>query len=141
MLMTFLDTNILLYAISSAPDEEEKRNTARAILRKDQLVVSVQVLQEFYVQATRSSRPDPLSHEEASALISNWLRFQVVPLTVTVLQNAINLKSLHPISYWDAAIVSAASAAGCPVLFSEDLKHGQDYGGVQVSNPFFGSTF
>ena len=134
--MTFLDTNILLYAISSAPEEEKKRNTARAILRKDQLALSVQVLQEFYVQATRSSRPDPLSHQEASDLISNWLRFQVVPLTVAVLQNALSLKSLHPISYWDAAIVSAASTAGCPVLFSEDLTHGQDYAGVQVINPF-----
>lgn len=134
--MTFLDTNILLYAISSAPEEEKKRNIARAILRKDQLALSVQVLQEFYVQATRSSRPDPLSHQEAGDLISNWLRFQVVPLTVGVLQNALRLKSLHPISYWDAAIVSAAFEAGCPVLFSEDLTHGQNYGGVQVINPF-----
>lgn len=60
--MTFLDTKILLYAISSAPEEIEKRTKARDILRKDRLVLSVQVLQEFYVQATRSSRPDPLSH-------------------------------------------------------------------------------
>ena len=138
--MNFLDTNILLYAISSAPEEEKKRNTARAILRKDQLALSVQVLQEFYVQATRSSRPDPLSHQEASDLISNWLRFQVVPLTVAVLQNALSLKSLHPISYWDAVIVSAASTAKCPILFSEDLNHGQNYGGVQVVNPFLESA-
>lgn len=138
--MTFLDTNILLYAITAAPEEAKKRSLARDILRRDRLALSVQVLQEFYVQATRASRSDPLSHDEASELIGHWLRFHVVPLTVPVLQNALKLKSVHLISYWDAAIVSAASAAQCPVLFSEDLSHGQDYGGVKVINPFREST-
>jgi len=138
--MTFLDTNILLYAVTVAPEEAKKRSVARDILRKDRLALSVQVLQEFYVQATRASRPDPLSHEEASELIGHWLRFYVVSLTVPVLQNALKLKSLHPISYWDAAIVSAASAAKCRILLSEDLSHGQDYGGVKVINPFLEST-
>ena len=138
--MTFLDTNILLYAVTAAPEEEKKLSIARSILRHDHLSLSVQVLQEFYVQATRASRPDPLSHDEACALIGLWLRFHVVPLTVSVLQNALKLKSLYPISYWDAAIVSAASAAKCNILFSEDLSHGQDYGGVKVINPFLEST-
>jgi predicted nucleic acid-binding protein len=59
---------------------------------------------------------------------------------VPVLQNALKLKSLHPISYWDAAIVSAASAAKCRILLSEALSVGQDYGGVKVINPFLKST-
>jgi predicted nucleic acid-binding protein len=138
--MTFLDTNILLYAVTASPEEARKRSIAREVLRQDRLALSVQVLQEFYVQATRASRPDPLSHEEASELIGHWLRFYVVPLSVPVFQNALKLKSLHAISYWDAAIVSAASAAKCPILFSEDLSHGQDYGGVKVINPFLEST-
>lgn len=138
--MTFLDTNIFLYAISGAPKEENKRTIARDILRRDGLALSVQVLQEFYVQATRASRPDPLTHDEASELIGHWLRFHVVPVTVPVLQNALTLKSLHCISYWDAAIIAAASAAKCDVLFSEDLSPGQDYGGVKVINPFLEFT-
>ena len=138
--MTFLDTNILLYAVTVAPEEAKKRSVARDILRQDRLALSVQVLQEFYVQATRASRPDSLSHDEASELIGHWLRFHVVSLTVPVLQNALKLKSLHPISYWDAAIVRAASAAKCRILLSEDLSHGQDYGGVKVINPFLEST-
>ena len=60
--MIFLDTNILLYAISSAPAERVKAEKAREILRRSDLVFSVQVLQEFYVQATRPSRTQPLSH-------------------------------------------------------------------------------
>jgi predicted nucleic acid-binding protein len=137
--MTFLDTNILLYAVTAAPEEEKKRSVARSILRQDHLALSVQVLQEFYVQATRTSRPDPLSHDEACALIGHWLRFHVVPVTASVLQNALERKSLYAISYWDAAIIAAASAAQCPVLLSEDLSHGQDYGGVKVLNPFLES--
>jgi len=138
--MTFLDTNILLYAVTAAPEEEKKRCVARSILRQDHLALSVQVLQEFYVQATRVSRPDPLSHDEACSLIGHWLRFHVVPLAVPVLENALRLKALYPISYWDAAIIAAASAARCAVLYSEDLNHGQDYDGVKVLNPFLEST-
>ena len=65
----FLDTNILLYSISSAADEAAKRHRALALLDRDDCVISVQVLQEFYVQATRSSRSDPLSHNLAAGLI------------------------------------------------------------------------
>lgn len=72
--MVFIDTNILLYAISSDPGEKEKKATDTAILRREDLVLSIQVLQEFYVQATRQTRPDPLSHLEAVALIQHWLR-------------------------------------------------------------------
>jgi predicted nucleic acid-binding protein len=67
--MTFVDTNILLYAVSGAPEDGVKKAIARSILRGELLTFSIQVLQEFYVQATRSTRHDPLSHEEAADLI------------------------------------------------------------------------
>ncbi|MEO5369701.1 MAG: PIN domain-containing protein [Magnetococcus sp. DMHC-1] len=80
--MRFVDTNILLYSISRDPRERFKREESVLLLDQDDWALSVQVLQEFYVQATRVSRPDPLSHEEASKLIHSWLRFRVQEITV-----------------------------------------------------------
>ena len=134
--MTFLDTNILLYAISPHPGEAEKCRRARTILGGNGLALSVQVLQEFYVQATRSSRPDPLTHTEAIALVQYWLRHPVVPLTVPVMETAMHLRDRHGISYWDACILSAAARAGCDRVYSEDLAHDRKYGDITVINPF-----
>lgn len=134
--MTFVDTNILLYAISAQPEEAQKNQTAKAILARSDLTLSVQVLQEFYVQATRPTRTDPLTHEEATALIQYWLRHLIVPLTVQVMQDALDIKKRYQTSYWDAAILAAAAAAGCSQLISEDLNPGQNYHSVHVINPF-----
>ena len=134
--MTFLDTNILLYAISPAPAERGKALAARAILRRTDLALSVQVLQEFYVQATRPTRSQPLTHAEAASLIDLWLRFRVIDLTVPLMREALRIKDRCQISYWDAAILAAAHAATCDELLSENLNPGQDYGRVRVLNPF-----
>ena len=134
--MTFVDTNILLYAISSQPEEAEKAQKAKAILSDPNITLSVQVLQEFYVQATRPTRTDPLTHQEATALIQYWLRHRVVPLTVQVMQDALDIKKRYRTSYWDAAILAAAASAGCTELLSEDLNPGQNYDGLCVINPF-----
>jgi predicted nucleic acid-binding protein len=134
--MRFVDTNVLLYAASTAPDELHKKKKALEILDGDDVVVSVQVLQEFYVQATRASRSDRLEHEIAVALVESWLRFRVEETTVHVLQNALSTAARWDISYGDAAIVEAARAAACPILLSEDLQNGMDFAGVRVENPF-----
>lgn len=134
--MVFVDTNILLYAISTHPSEAEKNQKARAILSGSDLVFSVQVLQEFYVQATRPTRTDPLTHEEATALIQYWLRHRIIPITVQVMQDALDIKKRYQTSYWDAAILAAAASAGCSDLLSEDLNPGQSYNSVRVINPF-----
>lgn len=134
--MTFLDTNILLYAISKAPAEAEKCQEARLILREPSLTLSVQVLQEFYVQSTRVTRTDPITHQEACALIQLWLRHRIVPLTVQIMQDALEIKNRSRISYWDAAILAAAASAGCSRVLSEDLNPGQNYEGIRVHNPF-----
>ncbi len=132
----FLDTNILLYSISSDPAETAKRARAIALLDADDNALSVQVLQEFYVQATRPTRPDPLPHDIAAGLIRTWLRFRVQEVTVPVLVDALKIKGRHGISYWDAAIVAAARALGCRELCSEDMAHGWDCDGTRVVNPF-----
>jgi predicted nucleic acid-binding protein len=132
----FVDTNVLLYAASTAPEEQAKRARALAILEDRDIALSVQVLQEFYVQATRETRVERLTHEQATALIDSWLRFRVEELSVALLQNALSARLRWGVSYWDAAVIEAARAAGCRTLLSEDLQDGMDFGGVRVENPF-----
>jgi predicted nucleic acid-binding protein len=134
--MNFIDTGILLYAISKDPAEVEKSRQARLILNDPSITLSVQVLQEFYVQATRPTRSDPLTHQEACALIQHWLRHRVVPVTVQVLRDALEIKNRCQTSYWDAAILAAAASAGCTRVLSEDLNPGQNYHGIRIHNPF-----
>lgn len=132
----FVDTNVLLYAVSTAAEERGKQERALSILDADEIALSVQVLQEFYVQATRASKPDHITHEQAVNLIESWLRFQVQESTVAVMQAALSTKRRWDISYWDAAIVEAARASACAILLTEDLQHDMDFAGVRVVNPF-----
>ena len=132
----FLDTNILLYSISRDPAEAAKRERAIALLECDNGALSVQVLQEFYVQATRPTRSDPLPHEIAVGLIAAWTRFRVQDITQSILTGALEIKAARGFSYWDSAIIAAARALGCRVLYSEDMSHGQEVEGVTITNPF-----
>jgi predicted nucleic acid-binding protein len=132
----FVDTNVLLYAVSRHPAETAKAEAARRLLDATDLAVSVQVLQEFYVQATRSTRPDALSHEQAALLLEAWLRFPVQDTTVPLMLAATRASVRYRLSYWEAAIVEAARTLGCETVLSEDLKDGQDFGGVIVESPF-----
>jgi predicted nucleic acid-binding protein len=132
----FLDTNILLYSISSDPAEAAKRERAIGLLDRPDCCLSVQVLQEFYVQATRASRADPLAHDLAAGLIRTWLRFEVQEATVAIIQGALEIRAAHGFSYWDSAIIAAARALGCEELYTEDLSHGRRIDGVAIINPF-----
>jgi predicted nucleic acid-binding protein len=132
----FVDTNVLLYAISRDPHEQGKRARANELLSCEDLGLSVQVLQEFYVQATRETRADRLSCEQAVALVESFRRFPVQDSTVGLTLAAFSTAQRFKISYWDAAIVEAARILGCEAVLSEDLSDGQDYGGVRVENPF-----
>jgi predicted nucleic acid-binding protein len=132
----FADTNVLLYAVSRDPEERHKAERARGILGERDLALSVQVLQEFYVQATREGRSDPLAHEQAAKLVESFTRFPLVDVTREVTLAAIATRHRLLISDWDAAILEAASSLGCDTVLSEDLNDGQDYGGVSVENPF-----
>jgi predicted nucleic acid-binding protein len=132
----FLDTNVLLYALSPHPEEAAKRVRADALLDQDGGALSVQVLQEFYVQATRPTRVGRLPHDLAAGLIRAWTRFRVQEMTLGILDGALEIKATHGFSYWDSAIVAAARALGCRTLYSEDMSHGRQIDGVTIINPF-----
>ena len=132
----FVDTNVLLYGVSTDHDEADKHVTALSILDRDDIVLSAQVLQEFYVQATRSTKADALAHDSAVSLIESWLRFRVIETTVLLVQHALATAARWRLSYWDAAIVEAARLGNCPIVLSEDLQSGMNFAGVTVRNPF-----
>lgn len=134
--MRFIDTNVLLYAVSTAPDEAAKSRAALDLLAQPDLALSAQVLQEFYVQATRATRSDRLSHDQASALVQSFTRFTVQDVTLRIVRAALATHDRFGLSYWDSAIIEAARTVGCTEVLSEDLSPGQDYDGVRVVNPF-----
>jgi predicted nucleic acid-binding protein len=135
MAAAFVDTNILLYSAGNAPGERAKSETAREILRNEEVSLSTQVLQEFYWVATRPHKL-ALTHEEAVAFIDVWKMFRVQAISVGIVEEALFLSHEFRISYWDAAIVAAARHLDCETLFTEDLSHGTNYGGVTAVNPF-----
>ena len=88
------------------------------------------------MQATRASRPDAIAHQQAVRLIGSFRRFPVQDITSAIMMAALDARQRFQISYWDAAIIEASRAMGCPEVLSEDLNDGQDYAGVRVTNPF-----
>ncbi|WP_298918959.1 PIN domain-containing protein [uncultured Algimonas sp.] len=132
-----LDTNVLLYAALHAEDAPEKWERAREIVAEENYSTSGQVLAEFYTNATNPRKFDkPLS----SAIAAKWIAALSMKPCAEVdsavvmqgIQNAMQFK----ISYWDGAVIAATEALGAPVLYSEDLNHGQHYGAVRVIDPF-----
>ena len=132
----FVDTNVLLYRLSRTTEEQEKRQIADQIVSDQDLALSTQVLQEFYVQATRTTRIDRVTHQQAVDLVMGLTRFPVQPTTLELVQAALSSCERYQISYWDAAIIEAARSLGCTEVLSEDLNHGQNFDGVVVVNPF-----
>ncbi len=132
----FVDTNILLYAHDSSAGT--KRDQARALVEQlwesREGCLSVQVLQEFYVNVTRKIAK-PLDTETAKEIIADLSRWHLhVPAAHDVL-GAIGIHERTGISFWDAMIVRSAAEMGCAVLYSEDLNAGQEYSGVRAENP------
>lgn len=132
----FVDTDVLLYSISRDPGEAAKRARATALLDSADLALSAQVLQEFYVQATRASRANPLPHDIAAGLVRAWARFPVQEISSGIVMAAMEIHATQGLSYWDSAIVAAAQALGCRELLSEDMSHGRQVGDVTIVNPF-----
>lgn len=131
----FLDTNILLYAYDlDAPPKRAIAQTfiEQAYLQPGRAAVSVQVLQEFHVNFVR--RGHPLS--EATALIGDFSLWLVIDNSLALFRLGLSLQARWQLSLWDAMIVAAAQTSGARELYTEDLNHGQDYGGIRVVNPF-----
>lgn len=134
--MRFVDTNVLIYAVSSAPWDAAKQLTARKLLDAGGLALSVQVLQEFYHQATRTTRPEAITREQALRFIESISHFPVQDVTLGMFRQAVAISRRYQVSYWDGAILAAARELGCDAVYTEDLNPGQDYGSVRVVNPF-----
>ncbi len=133
-----LDTNVLVYAFSKAARDAAKARIAREWIAREDWGVTVQVLQEFYVNAVRA--PHELGHDDALAMIEEIIDSRPVGIIdLPLMRHALQLKNRYRIAYWDAAVIAGARRLGATVLVSEDLSHGQDYGGVRVLNPFTAS--
>jgi predicted nucleic acid-binding protein len=131
----FLDTNVLVYAVSSAEADAARRAKALDLVRRSDFGLSAQVLQEFYVTVTRKIRK-PLAPAQAVALMDEYRVFPTVPTDYPLIVTAVELSLRYGISYWDGAIVAAAEVLEAKVLYTEDLNHGQHYGSVRAVNPF-----
>lgn len=131
----FLDTNVLVYAVDTDSAMQTKRDRARQLIRDDRFGTSAQVIQEFYVTVTRKLA-EPLMPRIAARWVDRLTRMPFVPTDAILLKSAIVRAQAWQISYWDAAVVSAAEALGAKTLFTEDLNDGQLYGTVRVVNPF-----
>jgi predicted nucleic acid-binding protein len=131
----FLDTNILLYAYDR--DAPAKRAVALRLVEQGwtatgAIAISVQVLQELHVNLTKHG----VSQAEATRIVLDFADWPIVDNTVELLQAALDEQTRWKISLWDSLILAAARASGASDLMTEDLNHGQDYGGVRVQNPF-----
>ena len=132
--MHFLDTHILLYSISRDPAEAIKRERAIALLDRDGGALSVQVLQEFYVNVTRKI-PRPLSKESARLVVSSYAVW-CIDTTPGEMSNAFQIEDASKIGFWDALIVASALKNGATRILSEDLNPGQMIAGIRIENPF-----
>jgi len=131
----FLDTNVLLYGYDL--DAPKKRIVAQSLIEEawtqpGKTAISVQVLQEFHVNFIRRGH----SFSEANALLGDFSIWPVVETSIALLRIGLSLQVRWQVSHWDAMILAAAHASGARELLTEDLNHGQDYGGVRVLNPF-----
>ena len=133
----FVDTNILLYA----RDASEPEKQAVAAKRLDQLwdgrngKLSVQVLNEYFVNVTRKLNPG-LSPEEAWDDIEALTAWEPLAMDMPILQRGYAVQCRYGLSWWDSLIVAAAEAGECATILSEDLAHGAQYSGIEVENPF-----
>jgi len=104
-------------------------------MTRDDFGTSGQVLAEFYVQATRGKRP-LLTPDEAGRWMERMARMPCADVDPPLVRAGASLSRRYRISYWDGAILAAAERLGAPIVYSEDLNHGQTYGSVRVENPF-----
>lgn len=132
---TFLDSNILVYAHDAGSPERQRRSREVIAQLADSGggVISTQVMQEFFVAATRKLGVPPLA---AKAVLKTLNVFEVVQVSPELVHEAIDCSVLNTLSFWDALILAAAASAGCNSVYTEDLGRGQVILGVEIRNPF-----
>jgi predicted nucleic acid-binding protein len=134
--LQFVDTNILIYAHDrSAGDKHTRaRDLVRELWQSGEGCLSIQVLQEFYVNVTQKVAR-PLTPDVAAHIIADLAVWQVHCPGVEDVLDAIRLQDRYQISFWDAMIVTSAIRLGCQTIWSEDLNPGQVYDTVTVMSP------
>jgi len=134
----FLDTNLFVYAYDrrDAIKQSIALNLIRDLTESDEGVISYQVAQEFFNVALKQSKiAMPIA--DAQILLQDVFRpLLKVPSTVTLVSKALEIEGRYLLNWYDSLIVAAAQQAGCGVLYSEDLQHGQRFGDLTVRNPF-----
>jgi predicted nucleic acid-binding protein len=134
---SFLDTNVLFYLFDNSVPEKKAR--AQEVFSEEveagRVVLSTQVLQEFYVNVTRKLA-EPLPSEVAEAQVQNFARLPLVRVDETIILAAIERHRNMSFSFWDALVLETALRGGADRLLSEDLQHGQKIEGLGVENPF-----
>lgn len=136
----FVDTNVLVYAHDRAAGSkhERARRLVEELWNEGAGSLSVQVLQELYVNVRRKSI-SPISDEEAKQLVESYLAWSPVVNDGSAVLSAIVLGQRHQLSFWDALVVVAANRAGASILYTEDLNDGQRFGELRIVNPFAAS--
>lgn len=132
---TFLDTNILVYSDDGAARLKQRKalDLIKSHLEQRSGVISLQILQEYFVTATRKLKLDP---GVARNKVEIFSKFIVAEPTVNDILAAIDMHRLHGFSYWDSLVLRMAKQTGCRVLLSEDMQHGQEFDGLKIVNPF-----
>jgi len=132
---SFFDTNLLVYADDKATPAKQRRalDLVAEHRRAATGVVSLQVLQEYFVTVTRKLHVDPSIARRKVELLAE---FDVAAPQVADILAAIDLHRLHGFSFWDALVLQAAKQAGCSILFSEDFQAAREINGLRIVNPF-----
>jgi predicted nucleic acid-binding protein len=132
---SFFDTNVLIYADDKAAPAKQRRalDLVAEHRRAGTGVVSLQVLQEYFVTITRKLRVD---HRIARRKVELLTEFDVAATDITDILAAIDLHFLHGFSFWDALVMRSAKQAGCTVLLTEDMQETREIDGVRIVNPF-----
>jgi predicted nucleic acid-binding protein len=130
----FLDTNILVYCLDqSLPDKKRRcRDLLRNLTSENKGVISTQVMQEFYVAATKKLKAAELLVKD---ILHSFQRFEIIIISPGLIQEAIDCSIIHHLSFWDSLIVVAAESAHCHKIWTEDLNDGQIIRGVRIENP------
>jgi len=135
--LVFVDTNVLLYRHDGAkPEKQEAAGVWLAHLwRTRSGRLSMQVLQEFYLNATQKLKPG-LDRKVARQEVQDLMAWHPISIDFQAIADSWDLQDRYGISFWDSLIAAAARLAGCRFLLTEDLQHDQDLNGVRVLSPF-----
>ena len=130
-----VDTNVWIYAHLENQTDSRHEQAARIVNNPEGLVVSVQVLNEYYSVMLKNGADDDLIQANIQTILD---RFEICWFTTPLLKRSYGLRNRYRYSCWDSLILAAALETGCDAIYSEDLRHGQIIETVTIINPFEG---